>query len=631
MAGNVLTAGPAFSLPIKRLDETVRFDDRDPINDKLNQMLTLIEMRLAAMEQLKYLLDQTVDSLTAVALQRLDETFTPLITELTDRLTRFGASFSAHSSTSLTVGLGTKTLYLDEPDRPGYVLADYTSLRHTGGTEFMTCRITSYIRDLGQLVVECVELNGSGTFADWQLRITVPTDFTHAARTDNPHNVTAAQVGAYTVAQTDADIAAAIAAVRGPVAASLDTLDKIATAIGGSTTFIPNMSAELASKVRYDAQQFLSPAQQATVQANAGISAWDKTARNLLINPAMQVDQYNNGNAMSIGANGGYFPVDTFYFGNSTTATWQLQRVNSPTPGGSPNRVRATVAAIDPTMANNQQIDFRTHIEGFEFACMQWGTLNAKPLLLRIGARCPIFGDFYVYLQNNAGNRTYLKQWHVDGTDIDQDQVRFFLIPGDTIGTWDTTTNVGLRIGFCMGAGTDYTSGALPNMWLAAGQHAAAGVGIGTQSAGKIFEFFDWGVYDGTGYVTGQNPIFEVPDRSQARRRCKRYYEHSWGENMYFGAWNNDLHYWSLGTDGIGSIFITERVTFEVEKRVQPSISIFSGSSGSANYARDTNYGVDTETQPQAPSTKGFTMQPMTGRANACSLQCHWTAYARLA
>lgn len=174
-----------------------------------------IDNRLHARELDKEKIDNAADALEAVALQRLNDTFTPLIVEAQNRLNNLGASFSAESLDSETIGLGPKVFTLTEETAENYVFTDYVNIRTSisSGGGSMLGQVVSFDRPSGNLTVNVVHTEGSGTFAGWLIRVGAPIDLSHADRIDNPHNTTAAQVGAYTIAQTDSAIAAAIAAI----------------------------------------------------------------------------------------------------------------------------------------------------------------------------------------------------------------------------------------------------------------------------------------------------------------------------------------------------------------------------------------------------------------------------------
>ncbi len=80
----------------------------------------------------------------------------------------------------------------------------------------------------------------------------------HTNRTDNPHGVTAAQVGAYTKAQADASVAASVAAATNGLASS-ESMDGIAAEVAGKAN-----AASVYTKAQIDAKGFLTAHQPLT-------------------------------------------------------------------------------------------------------------------------------------------------------------------------------------------------------------------------------------------------------------------------------------------------------------------------------------------------------------------------------
>lgn len=77
----------------------------------------------------------------------------------------------------------------------------------------------------------------------------VQADLTdHKNNTSNPHNTTAAQVGAYTTAQTDTAISTAIANLVDTAPSTLNTLNELAAALGDDPNFATTVTDSIAAK-----------------------------------------------------------------------------------------------------------------------------------------------------------------------------------------------------------------------------------------------------------------------------------------------------------------------------------------------------------------------------------------------
>lgn len=228
-----------------------------------------VDNRLHARELDGQKIDETIAALQAVALQRLNDTFTPLIQEAQQALQNQGVRFAAESLTEETVGLGEKSFSLTIETARTWVESDYVTIRHDDAV--MAAQVLEFDRSNRLLVVDVLRTIGSGTYAEWVIRPNAAPDVEHETRIDNPHGTTAAQVGAYTVDEADdaiddavstaiaaeelarnGAIAAAVnAAVNGltaGAATALDTLGELAAALGSDPNFATTVTNALAAK-----------------------------------------------------------------------------------------------------------------------------------------------------------------------------------------------------------------------------------------------------------------------------------------------------------------------------------------------------------------------------------------------
>lgn len=253
-----------------RLIERYRIRRGDNLGDPelWNRVFEDIDNRLHARELDGSTIDGAVEALTATALRRLDDTFTPVVQEAISALESVGALFEAESASEETIGLGVRNLVLSAQTRRSFVGTQWVTARPVAApANGMIARLTSYDRETGLMVLECVTIRGAGTYSAWTIGVTAPPDLDHAGRTDNPHAVTAQQVGTYPTATIDAqlatkatpaDITAAVAAetaartaalnaLLGSPPGVLDTLNELATALGDDPNFAATIAAQIAA------------------------------------------------------------------------------------------------------------------------------------------------------------------------------------------------------------------------------------------------------------------------------------------------------------------------------------------------------------------------------------------------
>ena len=105
---------------------------------------------------------------------------------------------------------------------------------------------------------------------------------------------------------------------------------------------------------------------------------------NRFVNPAMMVSQEW---PLTVVPASGHYPVDGIIYSHSTGGSFNCQQIASPTPGGSPNRIRITTAIADASLAANEVGYFSQRIEGLRVADLMFGSSSAKALMLRLGSK----------------------------------------------------------------------------------------------------------------------------------------------------------------------------------------------------------------------------------------------------
>jgi hypothetical protein len=135
-----------------------------------------IDLRMATREYDAQKIDDAIDRIEAVALARLNSTFSPIIQQALDQLGDIGISFTGQSFSDNEISLGTKTFIITEQYRPAFVVVDYVSCRPWGQfDQGMVCTVTSYNRMTGALVVEPIPgYNvGLGWYDDWSIKVSI--------------------------------------------------------------------------------------------------------------------------------------------------------------------------------------------------------------------------------------------------------------------------------------------------------------------------------------------------------------------------------------------------------------------------------------------------------------------------
>lgn len=150
------------------MDDPLVFSaDEDFTADRLNRAFQALNLRVKAQEAQRSDFAAAERTLVSLGLERINEALLPAYQALVG-LAQLGVLFSTSSTTSVTVGLGTRSFSVAEEDRERFAAASYLSAASAAdGRIAMTGLLESYDRTAGELVIQVLTAAGSGDAADW--------------------------------------------------------------------------------------------------------------------------------------------------------------------------------------------------------------------------------------------------------------------------------------------------------------------------------------------------------------------------------------------------------------------------------------------------------------------------------
>ena len=256
---------------------------------------------------------------------------------------------------------------------------------------------------------------------------------------------------------------------------------------------------------------------------NAAAGTWRRFSGtalswNRIVNPAMQISQQN---ADTAGTAAFYYAADQWdSYLSLTGAVVSFQRVQSVTPKGSVNRLRASVTTAQASLGTSF-FCFEQKIEGTRVADLGWGTAAARQIVIRFGWKSPA-GTYSVALGNGAQNRGCCVSFTVSAGEANTDIEKTVVFPGDVTGAWPATVAVSLRVYFTIAV--EYSSYlGVSGVWQDGFPLGTSASTNGLATMGNTFELFDVGLYADP-YKTGIAPEFEVPDYTDDLTECQRYW-----------------------------------------------------------------------------------------------------------
>jgi hypothetical protein len=297
------------------------------------------------------------------------------------------------------------------------------------------------------------------------------------------------------------------------------------------------------------------------------------THRNLIINGAMQVAQ--RGTSTTNAANGNY-TIDRFRFrkANTDNLAMNIDQV-ADAPTGLVNSLKMTVGTAETAIDADEYVMLTTSIEAQDMQVSAYGTADAKDLSLSFYVKSSVTGTYCVSLygadfSTSPDRRYYSSTFTVNAANTWER--KSVTISGNVNDAIANDNGEGLRIGFLVGAGTNYTSGS-NNTW---GDITNWAVGVSTNFLTTSSATFQ---ITGVQLEVGDTATpFEHRSFGDELARCQRYFEKSYAYQTLIGS--------STGTgavscdSGISSTgsryFIFSANNFKVTKRTTPTLTIYS-------------------------------------------------------
>jgi len=346
---------------------------------------------------------------------------------------------------------------------------------------------------------------------------------------------------------------------------------------------------------------------------------------NKLVNPFMEIDQANEGAAITVTPGIGGYPVDGWTISNSggSGITLSVQRVTD-APVGYSNSIRVTVTTASAVIASTQAT-IQQRFEGDELLDTSFGAANAKTVSLAFWVKTSVAGTYCASLRCTAVNRSYVFAFTIAAANTWQQVTQ--TIPGDTGAGWVITGNaLQMLLDVSMAAGSTFQG--TGNSWQAAnilGTSAMTNTLTTTTSA--TFQLGPAGLW----VAPAPQPLLRTSIQAELAR-CQRYYEKSYDPGSAVagtGLTGVSFFYAAAGVanalSGAGT-----GVFFKTTKRVDPTLTIYSNVTGASGKLRDNTASADINANVGTAATNGFYWFGTAAAPGTMNITGHWTADARL-
>ena len=337
--------------------------------------------------------------------------------------------------------------------------------------------------------------------------------------------------------------------------------------------------------------------------------------RNMIINGAMQVAQ--RGASSTSTASIDYHTVDRFNFRGQSTGVFTIAQ-DTDSPADFTYSTKITVTTPDTSIGGGQRYWVTSYLEGNTVSHLNFGTSSAKTVTLSFYVKSSLTGTFSGGLVNSAFNRAYAFTYTISSANTWERKT--VTIPGDTSGTWLTTTSIGISVSFDLGAATNRQQSA--GAWTASGSVAATGASqvIATNGA-------TWQITGIQFEVGSQATAFEHRSFAEELALCERYFYMTYPYGATIGAASSSsfLGRFLDHTQSYGSIQVPN-----VNMRAAPTKVIYNTATGTTSQIRTDTQNVAAAITGTGAKGGGWIYVNAVSVGTSVSVKAHLTMDAEL-
>ena len=317
------------------------------------------------------------------------------------------------------------------------------------------------------------------------------------------------------------------------------------------------------------------------IQTNSLTDAAIQSNRNLIINGSATIHQ--RGNQTSSSGSAVYF-VDRWSLYHNTAAAANLQQSTVvPSGQGFSNSILIDCTTADTSVASSDTAVLRQIIEGQNLQRLAYGTSDAKSITLSFWVRSTKTGTYICNIYHaDSTARSQSQQYTISQADTWEKKALIF--SGDTSIAADNDNAATFYVQWGLMIGSDLSSGTLNTSW--------ENTVDANRFVGQV-NFFDSTSNNfyltGVQLEVGAETPFEHEDTSTTLRKCQRYYAKSWSQGSAVTTNPGVIGATCCGNvnRAFGNVF------WPVTMRTAPTVTWYSGSTGTTNKWRNASSGTD--------------------------------------
>lgn len=337
--------------------------------------------------------------------------------------------------------------------------------------------------------------------------------------------------------------------------------------------------------------------------------------KNRLLNGAMNLDQRHEGNVQDAVDNTYYLDRWLVISQSNFVPSQNLQigrNFNTYAPPSGFNNCLGVKVNHALSIGTNDFFGIAQFIEGYDFQDFCWGTQQAKPITVSFWVRSSVNGVFGGVVSNNGQDKSQAFTYTISNPNTWE--FKTITVQGCTSGTWDTTTNAGVRLYFGLGVGSRFTAAA--GSWTNSSLFSATGTTslVTTLNA-------DWSI---TG-VQLEKGVTATPFEYKQNELtlCQKFYEKGYPAGVVPGTAASSSNAPAVGLVGAPTAVFGYRVPFSVKKR-NTAVTVKSYDEGGNINSLTTNTGNNVAAIIDYVSDSGF--RATVSSSNTSSISGFFTA-----
>ena len=274
--------------------------------------------------------------------------------------------------------------------------------------------------------------------------------------------------------------------------------------------------------------------------------------RNKIINGSVIIDQRGSATTPVVGTG---YSADRWFFEDGCDAVFSTgQSTDVPKGQGFSRSIKSTVTTANTSVTPNEFSVLTYFIEGTDSASFAWGGTGAKAITASFWVKSSVAGTYSFTLYNNGASRIYPASYTVNIPNTWEKKI--IQIPGDTAGTWLTTSGRGVVVNFYTSLSSNFLG---LSTWNSSGIYGVVGQVNAAAAVGNTFAVTGLQIEEGSVATP-----FEHRPIGTELNLCRRYfYSIIGGELSIYNP------YFNVGLSGGGQYIPTPH---PVRMRVAPTM-----------------------------------------------------------